>query len=54
MKKQASQRPQAKKAYSRPSIVAQGSVEKITLEINKQYGVSDGFLFQGDSIGNVS
>ncbi len=43
-----------KKKYSRPQVKAQGSVEKITLEINKDYGASDGLLFEGQPVSTVS
>ena len=43
-----------KKRYSKPRITAQGSVDKITLEQNKDYGPTDGYLFQGNPVSNAS
>jgi hypothetical protein len=44
----------SKKRYTKPRITAQGSVDKITLEQNKGYGSTDGYLFQGNPIQNAS
>ncbi len=43
-----------KKRYTKPLITAQGNVDKITLEQNKDLGPADGYLFQGIAIHNVS
>jgi len=39
--------------YEQPEVKDLGSLTDLTLQ-NKDYGFSDGFLFQGDSITNVS
>lgn len=39
-----------KKRYEKPSITPQGSVDKITLETNKDLGGSDGITFQNNPI----
>ncbi len=43
-----------KKRYTKPRITAQGSVDKITLEQNKDFGPTDGYLFLGAPIQNAS
>jgi hypothetical protein len=43
-----------KKAYTAPELVAHGTVEEITADQNKGYGLSDGFLFMGNPIKNIS
>jgi hypothetical protein len=43
-----------KRAYTAPRLTVHGTVEKITLEQNKTLGPSDGFLFQGSPIMNLS
>ena len=44
----------AKKTYTAPELVAHGTVEEITADQNKGYGSSDGFLFMGVPIKNIS
>jgi hypothetical protein len=39
--------------YEQPQVKDLGSLTDLTLQ-NKDYGLSDGFLFQGDPIMNVS
>lgn len=39
--------------YEHPEVKDLGSLTDLTLQ-NKDYGLSDGFLFQGDPIMNVS
>ncbi|HYS18678.1 MAG TPA: hypothetical protein VET45_17280 [Candidatus Binatia bacterium] len=43
-----------KKVYVTPELIVHGTVEEITAEQNKTLGLSDGFLFQGAPITNVS
>lgn len=43
-----------KKAYTAPELVVHGTVEEITADQNKGYGMSDGMLFMGDPIMNIS
>ena len=43
-----------KKMYTAPELVVHGTVEEITADQNKGYGMSDGFLFMGVSIKNIS
>jgi hypothetical protein len=43
-----------KKPYTKPALQPCGTVEKITLEQNKQLGPTDGFLFNGNAIRNAS
>jgi hypothetical protein len=43
-----------KKAYTAPELVTHGTVEEITADQNKGYGLSDGFLFMGNPIKNIS
>jgi hypothetical protein len=38
-----------KKQWAQPQLTVLGNVESLTLK-NKQYGTSDGFLFQGNAI----
>ena len=45
----------AKKAYTTPQVIVHGTVEDITaMPQNKGYGSSDGFLFMGNPIMNIS
>ncbi|HZR00859.1 MAG TPA: hypothetical protein VFC93_18810 [Chloroflexota bacterium] len=41
---------QQKKTWTAPTLVTYGSVVEITLGCNKDFGSSDGFLFQGNPI----
>lgn len=43
-----------KKMYTAPELVVHGTVEEITADQNKGYGMSDGFLFMGNPIKNIS
>ncbi len=43
-----------KKTYITPKLIVHGTVEEITALQNKSFGASDGFLFQGVPIANVS
>ena len=43
-----------KKMYRAPELVVHGTVEEITAGQNKGYGLSDGFLFMGVPIKNIS
>jgi len=43
-----------KKMYVAPELVVHGTVEEITADQNKGYGLSDGFLFMGNPIKNIS
>jgi hypothetical protein len=40
--------------YEAPTLSVLGSVSELTLDINKKYGDSDGFTFQGIPITNAS
>jgi hypothetical protein len=40
--------------YEPPALTVLGSVHALTLDTNKQYGTSDGFMFMGVSIANAS
>jgi hypothetical protein len=44
----------AKKTYTAPELVVHGTVEEITADQNKGFGLSDGFLFMGATIKNIS
>jgi hypothetical protein len=44
----------AKKAYTQPQLIVHGTVAEITAQQNKGYGSSDGFLFLGQPITNIS
>lgn len=44
---------QMSQPYEQPEVKDLGSLTDLTLQ-NKDYGLSDGFLFQGDPIMNVS
>jgi hypothetical protein len=44
----------SKKTYTAPELVVHGSVEEITADQNKGFGLSDGFLFMGVPIKNIS
>ena len=43
-----------KKTYTTPRLTVHGTLEEVTKQQNKDWGASDGFLFQGVSITNVS
>ena len=43
-----------KQGYEAPALTVLGSVHALTQTTNKKYGVSDGFLFMGNSITNAS
>jgi hypothetical protein len=44
----------SKKLYTVPRLTMHGTLEELTKQQNKTWGASDGFLFQGASITNVS
>jgi len=43
-----------KREYTTPQLTVHGTLEEVTKQQNKTWGSSDGFLFQGVSIANVS
>ncbi len=43
-----------KKVYIQPQLIVHGTVAEITADQNKGYGSSDGFLFLGQPITNIS
>jgi hypothetical protein len=43
-----------KKTYVAPQLTVHGTVAQITAQQNKGYGNSDGFMFQGTPISNIS
>jgi hypothetical protein len=43
-----------KRQYTTPRLTVHGTLEEVTKQQNKTWGSSDGFLFQGISITNVS
>jgi hypothetical protein len=43
-----------KKAYTPPRLIVHGTVAEITAQQNKGLGASDGFLFMGVPITNIS
>ena len=43
-----------KRQYTTPKLTEHGTLEEVTKQINKTFGASDGFLFQGVAITNVS
>jgi hypothetical protein len=43
-----------KKAYGTPELTVHGTVAQITAQQNKGYGNSDGFMFMGTPITNIS
>jgi hypothetical protein len=43
-----------KREYTTPKLTVHGTLEEVTKQQNKTWGSSDGFLFQGVSIMNVS
>jgi len=43
-----------KRQYTTPRLTVHGTLEEVTKQQNKTWGASDGFLFQGISITNVS
>ncbi len=45
---------QGKKVYSAPQLTVHGTVSEITMDQNKMFGGSDGFLFLGTPIQNAS
>ena len=45
---------QGKKVYSVPQLTMHGTVQEITMDQNKTWGGSDGFLFLGQPIQNAS
>jgi len=43
-----------KQPYTTPRLTVHGTLEEVTKLQNKQFGPTDGFLFQGVAISNVS
>jgi hypothetical protein len=43
-----------KRQYTTPKLTEHGTLEEVTKQINKTWGSSDGYLFQGVAITNVS
>jgi hypothetical protein len=43
-----------KKVYITPQLIVHGTVAEITAQQNKGFGSSDGFLFLGQPITNIS
>lgn len=43
-----------KRPYTTPRLTVHGTLEEVTKQQNKTWGASDGFLFQGVAITNVS
>ncbi len=44
----------ARRAYERPRFEAAGSLVALTQAVDKKFGFSDGFTFQGVAITNAS
>ena len=43
-----------KRPYTTPRLTVHGTLEDVTQQQNKTWGATDGFLFQGVPIANVS
>ena len=43
-----------KKVYATPQLIVHGTMEEITAQQNKGLGPTDGFLFEGQPIQNIS
>jgi hypothetical protein len=43
-----------KQPYTTPRLTVHGTLEEVTKQQNKSFGATDGFLFQGVPISNVS
>ena len=43
-----------KKVYITPQLIVHGTMEEITAQQNKGFGPTDGFLFMGDPIQDIS
>jgi len=43
-----------KRTYTTPQLTVHGTLEDVTKQQNKTWGATDGFLFQGVPIANVS
>jgi hypothetical protein len=41
-----------KKMWTEPRLIVHGDVERLTQQVFKQFGPTDGFSFQGSPIGN--
>jgi len=44
----------AKQPYTTPRLTVHGTLEEVTKQQNKTFGASDGYLFMGVPIANVS
>ena len=43
-----------KRPYKTPTLTVHGTLEEVTKQQNKGYGSSDGFMFMGVPISNIS
>jgi hypothetical protein len=43
-----------KRSYTTPQLAVHGTLEEVTRQQNKDFGPTDGYLFQGVTIMNVS
>jgi len=43
-----------KRPYTTPTLTVHGTLEEVTKQQNKGYGSSDGFMFMGVPISNIS
>jgi hypothetical protein len=48
------QNPTMKLPYTTPRLTVHGTLEEVTKLQNKKFGATDGFLFEGVAITNVS
>ena len=48
------QKSTEKRQYTTPTLTVHGTLEEVTKQQNKGYGSSDGFLFMGIPITNIS
>ena len=48
------QNPIMKLPYATPRLTVHGTLEEVTKLQNKKFGATDGFLFEGVAITNVS
>ena len=44
----------AKQPYTTPRLTVHGTLEEVTKQQNKTWGATDGYMFQGIPIANVS
>jgi hypothetical protein len=43
-----------KRPYTTPKLTVHGTLEEVTKQQNKAYGVTDGYMFMGAPITNIS